>query len=62
MSRSVTAALKASHALFVAGLIVAWGLETAVAAGPHNPFQMGAWHAGAYTNDQNGSSAIVLPA
>jgi hypothetical protein len=55
MSRSVTAALKASHALFVTGLIVACGLETAVAAGPNNPFQVGAWHAGAYTNDQNGS-------
>src|SRR5262249_41505007 len=46
------------HRTLIASAILGAALlsgGTAEAAGPNNPFRVGGWQAGAYTNDQNGS-------
>jgi hypothetical protein len=44
-----------SRLLLPALLALALPGDLAVAAGPNNPFQIGGWHAGAYTDDQTGA-------
>jgi hypothetical protein len=56
MDNSLRRGLKARRpfVLLVAELCFAFASGSAFGAGPVNPFQVGAWHAGAYTNDQTG--------